>query len=131
MGKMDKTMEIHAPELCDLVGTLLASDPDLEGHWVHLGEDEHEESLPEEEPDLGELGEDHEIWASFPDIQPEDLMDENNVLLDEGSDDDVPATSSSAGTGLTALQRKRRKAAIEKRLAVKCVVGPHVSCSIL
>jgi hypothetical protein len=65
MGKMDKTMGIHVPKLCALVGTLFASDPDLEGHRVHLGEEEHEESLLEEEPDLRELGEDHKIWASF------------------------------------------------------------------
>lgn len=111
MGKMENTMENEAPQLCDLIGTLLTSDLDLEARRLEVPE--NDEESPENEETVPN---DDEYWSHVDSIHPEDLYEEDTIISGEDTDNEA------VDDGLTQRQRKRRRAAVLKRIAVKRVV---------
>jgi hypothetical protein len=121
MEKLTHIMEIPAPELCDMVESLLASDPGLDALRVNQLDDEDDGSTHKEEPDLRELGREEELWAKFPPLQPKGLLKEDIEFCMESDDDMV--IGETAADSFTARQCKLCKAAVEKRIALKHIVS--------
>jgi hypothetical protein len=83
----------------------------------------------EDEPapeDLGKLSADDEYWSHFGPIRPEDLIEGDDLMEDDQSDEELQRPGNEpAGDGLNQAQRKQSKAAALRRSAVKRVVSPY------
>lgn len=78
---MNATMESHAEQLYDLVGSLLTSKASLEARCVSMLE---EDNIPDVT-----LADDEELWHQAPPIGLEDLLEgEEYVVPDSDSDNE-------------------------------------------
>ncbi|KAF8585314.1 hypothetical protein K439DRAFT_1616043 [Ramaria rubella] len=129
LGRMESFMTEHAPEVSDLLLSLLTSDPELDRRRVDIPEENMND------PGAGAVGSAEDVaagdevyWSHFPAIEPQDLFEDELPIADVDLDSGTECNS--AADGLTGKQHKWRLAAQRKCVAV-CRVQRFATICIL